>query len=270
MDELIQDFWRTVTYRLPRLNGIILSDDKDRSETPNDIQSPLVVYRKVGELCPPSINVFVYLLQGDGSLRRRMKRKLWRLVNDKGVTNTSEIQERKLCTDHPGPDMIPPYKVWRGPVGLYEDCYARVCDVAAQRKAIKVQRIAAMESFHFYGVHKPFNCSAADCDAYFEQPEGFISHVIETKHDLTARLPEHAELAFAENNKRLDRLAEIAHELKHPFLERWGESGSKERRVAEREFIYQLEHDPLYAKDGSVTEHPQLHAVYRSIDGGGM
>ena len=270
MDELIQDFWRTVRYRLPKLKSIILSDDKDRSETPDDIQLPPDVYRKVGQMCPSSINVFVYLLQGDGSLRRRMKRKLWRLVNNKGVTNTNTIQEWQLCTNHPRPDIIPPYKVWRGPVGIYEDCYAKAYDVAFQKAAVRVHRIAAMERCHFYGSHKPFSCPAAECDAFFKQPEEYTSHVIETKHDLTAKLPEHIESAFAENNTRLDRLAEIARELERPFLEWWGKYGSEERKVAEKEFIHQLEHDPLYAQDKPVTEHPQLHAIYRSIDGGGV
>ncbi|KAJ4987899.1 hypothetical protein SVAN01_06629 [Stagonosporopsis vannaccii] len=242
MDELIQDFWRTVSCRLPKLKHIILCDDKDRSEAPDDIQVPPLMYRKTEN-----------------------EEELWQRVNDKRSTNTITWQ---LCIDHPKPDVLPPYKVWRGPVGMHEDSYARFCDVAYQRKAIRVHRIPAMERSHFYGLHKPFICPAADCDALFEQPEEYTSHAIETKHDLIVQLPEYIESAFAENNKRFDRLAEIARDLERPFLEWWGNYGSEKRRVAEKELMYQLEHDPLYEQDRPVAEHPHLHALYRSVDGG--
>lgn len=266
MDERIQDFWRTVKHRLPQLKHIILSDDRDRSENPHDLQLPPGIYRKVGRMCPSSINIFVYLLQGDGSLNRRMKRKLWRRINTEGVTNAT--QEWKLCTKHPRPSVIPPYKIFRGPVGIFDDSYARVCNVAHQRKAIRVHRIAALERHHFCETHKPFNCSAKDCDAWFEQPEEYTSHVIETKYDKTTKLPEPMESLFAENDERLERLMEIAHEIERPFLEWWGKYGSEQRSVAEIEFIHQLESDPLYTQDMPVLAHPRLHAICRSLDAG--
>lgn len=267
MNERIQDFWITIQHRLPQLKHIILSDDIDRWEDPHGLQQPPAVYRKVGEMCPSSINVSVYLVQGDGSLNRRMERMLWRRVTNKGATYTNATQKWEISTDHPAPDVFPPYKVFSGPVGKSDDSYARFCDASGQRKAIKVHRIAAMERYHFNGCHKPFGCSAADCDAWFEQPEEYTSHVIETKHDTTTKLPESIEAAFAENDERIERLRDIAHEIERPFLEWWGESGSEKRRVAEKEFIYQLEHDPLYAQDKPVMEHRKLDAIYRSIDG---
>lgn len=222
-------------------------------------------------MCPSSINISVHLLQGDGSLRRRMKRKLWRLtINAKGATKTSASQEWQLCTDHPATDVIPPPKVYRGPIGIHDDSYMRCLSVAHQRKAIRVHRIAAMERCHFHESHKPFSCPAADCDAFFEQPEAYTSHAIETKHDITAELPEHIELAFAENKERLDQLMQTASELERPFLEWWGKYGSEERRLAEEELIHQLEHDPSYAQNKPVTEHPKLHAMYRCVEGGGL
>lgn len=266
MDERIQDFWRTVKHRLPRLKHIILSDDHDRWENPHELQLPPAIYRKVGQMCPSSIKVSVYLLQGDGSTNRRMQRKLWRRVNKECVTYVNAIQEWDLCTNHPELNVIPPYKIFRGPVGIFDDSYARVSDVAYQKKAIRVYRIAAMERHHFYESHKPFGCSATNCDAWFEQPEEYTSHVIQTKHDKTTKLPEPIEFSFAENDERLERLTKIAHEIERPFLEWWGKYGSEKRSVAEKEFIHQLEHDPLYAQDKPVLEHPQLHAIYRSLD----
>jgi hypothetical protein len=266
MDECIQNFWRTVKLRLPQLKHIILSDDHDRWDDSRDLHQPPAIYRKVGQMSPSGIDVYVFLVQGDGSLNRRMQRRLWRRVNSKGSPNTNETSEWKLCANHPGPNVIPPYKIFRGPVGLHDDSYARFSDIAHQRRAIRAHRIAAMERHHFYESSTPFGCSAPDCGAWFEKPEEYTSHVIETKHDKITKLPEFIESSFAENDERLERLTEIAGEIDRPFLEWWGKYGSEKRVVAEREYIAQLEHDPLYAQDKPVLEHPRLHAIHRSLD----
>jgi hypothetical protein len=220
----------------------------------------------VGQMSPSGMDVYIFLVQGDGSLNRRMQRKLWRRVNSGGSSDTDETSEWELCADHPGPNVIPPYKVFRGPVGLHDDSYARFLDIVKQKKAIRIHRIAAMERHHFYGLKKPFGCSAPDCDAWFEQPEEYTSHAIETKHDKIVRLPEFIESFFAENDKRLERLTEIAGVISHLFSEWWGEYGSEKRVVAQKEYIAQLEHDPLYAQDKPVLAHPHLHAIHRSYD----
>jgi hypothetical protein len=266
MDECIQKFWRTVKLQLPQLRYIILSDDYDRWDESRDLQQPPAIYRKVGQMSPSGIDVYIFLVQGDGSLNRRMQRKLWRRVNSRGSPDTDETSEWELCADHPGPNVIPPYKVFRGPVGLHDDSYARFLDIVKQKKAIRIHRIAAMERHHFYGLKKPFGCSAPDCDAWFEKPEEYTSHAIETKHDKITRLPGFIESSFAENDKRLERLTGIAQEIDRPFSEWWGKYGSEKRAVAEREYISQLEHDPLYAQDKPVLEHPHLHAIHRSYD----
>jgi hypothetical protein len=267
MDECIQNFWRTVKHRLPQLKHIILSDDYDRSDEFHDLQQPPAIHRKVGQMSPPGMDVYVFLVQGDGSLNRRMQRKLWRRVDSGGSSDTNETSEWELCADHPGPNVIPPYKVFRGPVGLHDNSYARFSDIVYQRKAIRVHRIAAMERHHFYDSNTPFGCSASDCDAWFEKPEEYTSHVIETKHDKLTKLPEFIESSFAENDERLERMTGIAEEMERPFLEWWGEYGSEKRVVAQKEYIAQLEHDPLYAQDRPVLEHPSLHAIHRSLDG---
>jgi hypothetical protein len=272
MDKKIRDFWQTVTHRLPRLKHIILSDDVDRwdEEDSSGLELPPGIYRRVGRMCPPNINVSIYLVQGDGCWKRRMERKLWRrrLTND-SPTPTDATEAWDLCTDHPGMNVIPPYQPFRGPVGTHEESYLRVLNIAHQRKAIKILRIAAMERHHFHASHTPFTCPAPDCTARFDQPEEYTAHAIATKHDKAAKLPDPIEAAFAANDERLERLMDRAVEMERPFLEWWGKEGSEQRRVAEKEFIYQLEHDPLYALDKPVMEHPRLHAIWRSIDGCG-
>lgn len=264
MNERMQDFWRTVQHRLPSVKHIILGDDHDRWEGQND-QLPNI-YKKVGEMCPPSIKVSVYLVEGDGSINHRMKRNLWRLATIKGDTYTNATQEWEMCSNHHRLDTVPPYKDLRGPVGTHQYYRIRIHGVMSQQRAIRVHRIAAMEKYHFYGRHEPFSCSVPDCDAWFEQPEEYTSHAIETKHDKNDDVPETFKGLFTENEKRLDRLMKIAQEIDKPFFEWWGEYGSEKRSVAEKEYIHQLEHDPLYAQDKPVLEHRLLLAIYRSVD----
>ncbi|KAF1950822.1 hypothetical protein CC80DRAFT_597897 [Byssothecium circinans] len=188
MDEHIRDFWRTVQHRFPRAKHIVLSDDCDRVISPKAaIRLPPDVFKKVGQMCPHSINVSICLVQRDGCFKHRMKRKLWRLRRVEGDVNATEKWEE--CPTRSEPSIIPPHKVFRGPVGKFQDCRTKIEEAARQRWAIRVHRIAAMEKCHFYRLHEPFRCSTPDCQAWFEQPEEYTSHAIETGHDKNDVLP---------------------------------------------------------------------------------
>ena len=272
MDEKIQRFWQTVAHRLPKLKHIILSDDQDRYEEENPWNSrlPPAIFRRVARLCPSSISASVYLFEGRGSVYQRMERKLWRIrSSNKEATPTNALQEWTQSTDHPGMPVIPPYRPFRGLLGAHEESYIKLTNAVAQRKAIQVLRIAALERHHFYNSHTPFECPDRICFKWFENPEEYTSHAIWNKHARTAELPAPLEAAFTENDARLDHLFDEAREMERPFLEWWGKAGSEERKVAEKEVIRQLECDPLYAQDRPVMEHPCLHALWRSIDGDG-
>lgn len=265
MNERMQDFWRTVQQRLPRVKYLILGDDQDRSDY-HDGRLPPNVYKKVGQMCPPDISVSVDLVQGDGSTNRRMKRAQWQLNTTKGDASTNALQEWKPCSSRRGLSIIPPNKVFCGPVGAFLDYFVRGNEVDRQKRAIRIHRIAAIEKLHFDGLHKPFSCAAPDCNVRFDQPEEYTTHVIPTRHDKYQDLPEPFKTLFAENDDRLKRLSDIEREKEHSFLAWWGEYGSDKRCVAEKEYVYQLEHDPLYAQDKPVLEHEMLKMIHACID----
>lgn len=259
MDEQIRGFWETVQLRLPQLKHIILSDENTRTE-----RRPPALWKKVGQMCPASIDVSFYLLHGDDPYNGRSKRTWWRRVKNQTTTHdTSAGYDWKPCSELPELIVIPPYHEFRGPVGSYEHYCTKYADHNARRVATRMQRIASMERLHFHQTHKPFGCSALNCTAWFAQPEEYTTHAIETRHDGKDTLPEAFESAFVEQDERLKQLLSETKDLERSFLEWWGEEGSEKREVAQKEFVQQLERDPLYAQDKPVEKHHLLETIRR-------
>ncbi|KAF1976347.1 hypothetical protein BU23DRAFT_46048 [Bimuria novae-zelandiae CBS 107.79] len=205
MDENISHFWKTVQRRFPRAKHIIVEDGFQWFYRSDEmISSPPDIFRRVAQLCPLDVEVFISLLRGDGiipSTRYRIKREKWRLVTRQlHIKGTAAWEE---CPMHPEPSVMVPHKVFRGPVGTFQDIWSRQSHLAGELGwAVRVHRIAAIERHHFYGRYEPFGCSTPDCDAWFDQPEQFTSHAIVTKHDSTYVLPESLEALFTENDKK--------------------------------------------------------------------
>ena len=262
MDGKIRGFWETVQFRLPQLKHIILSDESTRTE-----RRPPALWKKVGQMCPASIDVSFYLLHGDDPYNGRSKRTWWRRVNNQTTTHDASARyDWEPCSETPELIVIPPYHELRGPVGRYEHFCVRYADHNARRVATRMQRIATMERLHFHQTHKPFGCSTLDCTAWFEKPEQYTTHAIETRHDEKDTLPEVFESAFEENDEKLKQIWKETKELERPFLEWWDVEGSEKREAAQKEFVYQLEHDPLYAQEKAVEKHPLLFRIHRSLD----
>jgi hypothetical protein len=262
MDEQIRIFWGTVQRRLPQLKHIVLSDEATRTE-----RRPPALWKKVGQMCPASIDVSFYFLHGDDPYNGRCKRTWWRRVINQTATHDANARyDWEPCSELPDLVVIPPYHRFRGPVGSFERYCAKYADYNARWRATRKQRIATMERLHFHQTHQPFGCSAPDCTAWFTQPEEYTTHAIETRHDEQDTLPEVYESVFAENDEKLKQLRKDIKDLERPFLEWWDVEGSEKREVAQREFVHQLEHDPLYAQEEPVEKHPLLSYIHRSLD----
>ena len=224
--------------------------DQTKDHPPHPVGSstaswpPPELYRRVCQLCPPGIDVFVSILRGDG----RLKRTLWRRVTIQEDNN--ETQELDECQDHPRASIIVPDKQYRGQVGKCQYLWSQGWGITRQKRALMVLRFAAIERYHFHGRHKAFGCPAPDCDAWFERPEEYTTHVIRTsshRDDSYVLLGPYQSL-FADGEKRLKQSLQRLCEIEEPFLKWWGEYGSEERKVAEKEFLGELEHDPLHVQ----------------------
>jgi hypothetical protein len=256
-DDGIRNFWNIVRSLFPRVKHILLSEHHRR------LQDELLpeTFKKIAKTCPLNIHISSSLLVMVESTRGRMKRKTWR--KSSAINDTQEWTE---CANNEGQLVNPPYREFRGRVGEFEKGVAMMWEISAQKTAIIMHRMAAIEKFHFEGSPKPFSCPAPDCDAWFEHPKQYTTHAINTRHDKTAELPEPFEPVFAENRERLNRLWERHRGIDNSFREWFGEWDSEQRRDAEKEILYELEHDPLYAQDQTVTEHRILDMIKVHID----
>jgi hypothetical protein len=143
---------------------------------------------------------------------------------------------------------------------------------------MRVHSMAALEKYHFEECTSsssspkkktPFACPAPDCSARFQFPNEYTTHGIQTGHDQMLHselLPEPFGALFAANEQRLGCLRERHGRLQDSFRAWFGERGFRRRSVAEREFVEQLQRDPLYAQDDWPGEHPVLENVYMWMD----
>lgn len=100
------------------------------------------------------------------------------------------------------------------------------------------------------------------CDAWFEQPEQYTTHLLATGHGKREPPPGHAGALVATNTNRLLMLKEKVTEASGTFWNWWGDYPSEQRAMAEREVMHQLEHDILYAQDKPVAKHAILQLIY--------
>lgn len=263
IDESIRVFWKSVRHHFPRVKRVILEDGLVRL---HDQPLPDFV-KKIGDMAPPEIETLISLLEGHNFnfpdahryTGRRTKRTWWRLSKTAGDTH----EWTKFTQDAVLHHIKPPPKSSRGPVGEFNRMLNH--GIEEQRWALRVHRIAAIERHHFVESHKPFGCSVQGCDAWFDQPEQYTTHAINTKHDKDDKPPEHLQELFAENERRLLKMIEDLHNQQRAFLKRYkGPSGI--RPEAEKEFIHQLEHDPMWKGDMVVGEHPELKRLHYQLN----
>jgi hypothetical protein len=223
--------------------------------------SPPELYRRVCQLCPSGINVFISILRRNG----RSKRTLWQMITIQG--DDDEKQELDECHDHPGPSIIVPHKPFRGQVGICQYIWSWDLAITQQKIALRVLRFAAIERYHFHGRHEAFGCPALNCDAWFERPEEYTTHVLRTAshRDNSYVLLGPYQALFADGEKRLEQLEQRLREVTEPFFKWWEKHGSEERKVAEKEFLRELEHDPLHVRGDPLFQQRWL-TIMESYD----
>jgi hypothetical protein len=68
---------------------------------------------------------------------------------------------------------------------------------------------------------------------------------------------------------RLGRLKKDAVKAWDPILEDWGEYGTEKRHIAEQGYLYQLEHDPLYAQGIPAKKGSMWSRIHIYLESGG-
>lgn len=254
----IKNFWCTVHRFCPRVKRVMFSKDGYSFPDKNVMTE---CFLKMVQLCPQGFDVYFYTTEpAEDAIGRRRKRVLWRLRTADGDIGPTLEHDSK----GPGLLVVPPEKPHRGPVGDFlkgRTLWDRFC---GQQSAAKCYRAAVIEQSHFKGQHKPFGCSAAACDAWFDQPEQYTTHWLASRHGECELPPGEAGALVASNTKRLQMLNEEVTEADGIFWNRWGEFPSEQYDMAKREVMHQLEHDILYAVDKPVDKHVIMEQIYQN------
>jgi len=200
---------------------------------------------------PPHIEAYA-------SLHRSSKkdthcgRNHWQLSGDK----TSLVS-----FDETWQHIFPPPKIFRGPVGRYQQLDYIYERHRRRSRAIRFLLIEARERHHFEGRSEPFVCINPRCSARFIEPGQWTVHAIATEHDkiTTDWVPEdhwvrdeywvldEYKAEFHRHEPGLKPMLRWRTEILEELRRDWGKKGSMKRWKAEKAFINQLRHDPAYA-----------------------
>ncbi|KAJ8116085.1 hypothetical protein OPT61_g2415 [Boeremia exigua] len=259
----IQAFWCTVQRFCPQVRRVMFT--KDGTSFPDkDVMTDC--FQGMARLCLQGIDVLFYTAEpATEAVCGRRKRVLWRLrtSGEDMAMETTPKPEQNLKA--PGLIVVPPQKPHRGRVGEFikaQTIWEKYC---SQSWAAEFYRAAAVEQHYFLGRHEPFGCSVAGCDAWFDQPEQYTTHLLATSHGKSETLPGQAGALVAGNTESEWILYHKTRDLHDRFWGWWGgeDSPSEQRAMAKIEVMRQLEHDVLYAQeDKPVSEHILLQSMH--------
>lgn len=253
----IQAFWRAVKRLCPRVRRVMFT--RDGTSFP-DKDVMMDCFQPMARLCPQSLDVFFYTNESAREFyRRRRKRILWRLRSsdeDAAIETTPQPEQHAAS---PIMIVIPPQKRHRGRVGDFIRAQTVWEKSYSLGFAAEMYRAAATEQQHFLGRHEPFGCSDAECDAWFDQPEQYTTHLLATHHG-KGETPSGRAGALVRANTQLKLALERETKDRHnAFWDWWGQ----QRTAAESEVMRQLEHDALYAQEKPVAQHFLLQSMYQ-------
>jgi hypothetical protein len=238
VEDRTRDFWQTLQHRFPRVTNVVVSESNAQrvnESLPDDL-------KMIVEMCPAGISVSASFLKNAAGCTRRLERSLWRLAGrDASIVGRWE----KINPMWTRQSILLPHKDFRGPVGAYQSTHYKAHRYHLQYRAQQLLLIEAIERHHFHERQEPFKCFDPECEAQFGLPGEWTLHAIDSGHDDFAVPPDEFKASFDQHKKMLQM--HMKGEALGRIREAWGEKGSERRHNAEQAFLYQLDHDPLYA-----------------------
>jgi hypothetical protein len=260
-----REFWQIVRRLFPLVKRVMLSQEA-RSQVDED--SVARCYRKLAQVCPQDIDVSICAAEKkEDAVGRRRKRICWRLRAGQEDMDADTTLERDEFLKSPLMPVVPPQKAYRGRVGGFLKAEAFAVKFDDQYFARGMHRAAAVEKHYFENRHEPFRCHLANCDAWFEQPGQYTTHLLGTKHSENEISSDHFILktVFSENSKRLDQLGEDQRASHYRFWNWWGFEDNPERLIlVKKKLMDQLEHEALYAQNKPIAEHGLWRRILRN------
>jgi hypothetical protein len=296
MDKRICDFWKILRRLCPRATHVVLSISAEW----NVKNSLSAIEKRIVNMCPAGMSVFVSLFRGEEGSCLRIERSLWRLAGD----GTFEADKWELISPAwVQRNILLPPKDFRGPVGWFQRSDYKRYRLNLQESASRVLLNQAIERHYFHERHESFDCFVPECNAQFHSPGEWTQHANETRHDDKVSPPDNVKALFDQHKKKLERLNKEMREAHRPIYKAWnlikGHSGAESSRGpilfhqpehddedqaiiyhiesefryecleydAELAFLYQIEHDPSYAQAKPPRES-RLWELYNDVEHG--
>jgi hypothetical protein len=238
----IRDFWEVLQRTFPCAIRVTISESKLQwlgHPPPSELETMV-------QLCPPRICVLVSVLQYEDEASRRAIRYLARRSHsdDCSTADAWDIIHTRWARQ----SILPPPKVWKGPVGAFRRIEHARRRYNAMKMGTIILLITAIGRRQPQALDRPIVCPAPACDVYFTVPVEWATHAVESCHYRTAVPPEEHQELFDQQEKRLEALFRQECLLPTERLRRsCGGPGSRERLDNELAFLSQLEQDPEYA-----------------------
>ncbi|KAH8729035.1 hypothetical protein GQ44DRAFT_502887 [Phaeosphaeriaceae sp. PMI808] len=251
----ILNFWRVTQRAFPSATHVVLSELdawEPGASKPEDL-------RRIAKACPQNLTMYTARLEYEGVSSECLRRHLWQLIRNNNTTHSWE-----LLTQSWDPYCVfPPHKLFNGPVGCYSRYqYMEWCS-RNQQRARYILVLQAIEAYYSQNKGLSFNCPVPGCQNLFSCAKKWTAHAIQAKHSTDIVLPsQELEAWFAQHDKKLEELKEQCASLFQAMQIAWGHDGSQQRRDATKEFLQQLQQDPLYTHE----QPPENSTIWRFYD----
>ena len=282
----IRRFWDTLLRLCPRLTHVLVTanmKDWDSRGRPSDFTERIL------RPCPAGVGVFVSPRHAGCAsapeVEPQWQPHVWRLIADTadGVAPAARWQQEHV--DWIPQFVLPPPKKFQGPVGSFQRSIFKFSRLTMWKAATRSFSIDTIERYHFQSRYTQFGCPLPDCRARFRVPGAYFEHCRLSRHDTYANALKPKDVLHQFRNQTLARLteqsfwdpyspdegldapageapqypAEEALKLKkdqakkhHVALRANPALITQREHDAHRAFLYQLQHDPLYAMPESA------------------
>jgi hypothetical protein len=149
--------------------------------------------------------------------------------------------------------ILPPTKLFNGPVGHYMELHHKSEVVQQQQDGLWFLMVEALDRHHFYkGAKKPFLCPSITCSAYFKQAGEWSIHAAEVHYNewITGNrfsiLPVEVKTEFEQQERALQEQATQIRQSARRIQDSWNGQDRAGQKELERCWIAQFENDSTW------------------------
>ncbi|ORX98195.1 hypothetical protein BCR34DRAFT_607026 [Clohesyomyces aquaticus] len=254
-EEWAQNFWEAFQQRLPCATQVFLSRNSSclpEFDAPREGHDS---HELIAQRCPATVDVNVSVLENALHNHKLVEWTLWRCGSESWERINSVWSHTSI--------LVPP-KEFRGHVGRYQSIQYRKARMKLRESGFFAPLVAATGRHYFEGGCEPFICKKKACEAQFENADEWIVHAMAHGSCKNSYVPGPLKAMFREDEDELPR-EELEVGMELGALRSLGRKVIPRRRIAEKEFLDELEHDPLYRHMGLARECSMFKAFSKYL-----